>query len=169
MARNTTGSINLLPTNGSRAQFTLLFSGVRASPLAVPAAVARYPTNTRGHASHLGISTRPCKSRHRPLTSLSRDGGMRAHEQPVSSYLDISTSSLGELARWGASPHRSQFNMYGRPRFASEPFLLDLQVLLILRCITAVDTRAPLTTHTPIVRSRKDIRYRLSDDGDPEG
>jgi len=29
--KNTTGSINLLPTTG-RAQFTLLFSGVRASP-----------------------------------------------------------------------------------------------------------------------------------------
>jgi hypothetical protein len=168
MARNTTGSINLLPTNGVGLNLRFYFPAFVHPPWrSLPR--WHYPTNTRGHASHLGISTRPCKSRHRPLTSLSRDGGMRAHEQPVSSYLDISTSSLGELARWGASPHRSQFNMYGRPRFASEPFLLDLQVLLILRCITAVDPRAPITSHTPIVRSRKDIRYRLSDDGGPEG
>jgi hypothetical protein len=148
-----TGPVNLLPTT-VEARFTLLFSGV----------VHPWRSQPRWHATHRhprhaspGVPHKASSSRHWPTHKLSSGGGVHlsslratAHEHPSLPYLDISTSWLGELARWGASPLRSKFNMCERPRFASGPFYWIRK-----SCRFSVAHRrrrsSPITIHTSIV------------------
>ena len=167
MARTQRGSINLLPTTGVGLNLRFYFPAFmhppwRSLPLWHP--THRHP----GHASHLGISTRPCRSVISHSQSLSRDGGLRAHEHLVFLILiSLRTRRVnlpdGALAR--IAPNSICTGVLALRPNLSAGFASPADSPLHNRRRHS----SPITTHTPIVQSRKDIRYRLSDNGGPEG
>src|SRR5271167_2706985 len=118
MARNATGPINFLPTTvGLILRF---YFPAFVHLLGGPCRCGTLPHQHPGHASHLGISTGPSRSVIGHSQASPENGGVRAHEHPVSLIL------VSRQARWVNLPHgalaliASHFNMCGRPRFASE-------------------------------------------------
>src|SRR5271154_4261422 len=98
--------------------------------------------------------------RHRPLTSLSSDGGVRAHEHPVSLIL------ISRQARWVNLPDGALALIAPISICAG---VLALRSNLSAGFASSADSplhnrrrhSSPIITHTPIARSRKDIQYRL--------
>ena len=134
--------------NGRGSIYAFIFR--RHVSLAVPAAVARYPSAPE--ACEPRVPHKASSSRHRPLTRLSRwrrwapRASLRAtaHETSSLPYLDISTSWLRELARWGASPQSLQVQYVWASSLRVQTFSTGFASPTDSRLHTAVDTRAPL-------------------------